>query len=111
MGGWFVDIFVEFLFRTVTGLVRRHRSRTWPVASATVTDSTCPRAGYGCHVAEIHYTYDVDGEPYTGTYEKPFISHRSGEDYARHFIPGTHFKVLVNPGDPSVSVASDHQPS
>jgi hypothetical protein len=48
-----------------------------------------------------------DGELYTGTNEKPFISHSSGEDYASHFAPGAEFTVRVKPGHPSVSIVAE----
>ena len=51
MGGWFVDIFVEYLFRVMTRMIKRRGSGTWPVAKATVTRSGCPRAMYGCDAA------------------------------------------------------------
>jgi Protein of unknown function (DUF3592) len=107
MGGWFVDIFVEYLFRVIVRMAKRRGSDTWPMAKATVTASGCPNAGYGCDVAEVHYTYRVDGELYTGTNEKPFISHNSGEAYVSRFIPGTEFSVRVKPGNPLVSIVRE----
>jgi hypothetical protein len=107
MGGWFVDIFVEYLFRVVGRIIKRRGSGTWPVVKATVTRSVCPNAMYGCDVAEVYYTYRVDGELYTGVNEKPFISHSSGEDYLNHFAPGTEIAVRVKPGNPSVSIVAE----
>ena len=107
MGGWFVDIFVEYLFRVIVRMFKRRGSDTWPLVKATVTVSDCPNAGYGCDVAEVHYTYRVDGELYTGTNEKPFISHNSGEAYTSRFAPGTEFSVRVKPGNLLVSVVRD----
>lgn len=87
MGGWFVDIFVEYLFRVMLRMIKRCGSSTWPIGTATVTSSACPNATYGCDVAEVYYTYRVDSELYTGINEKPFISNSSGEDYVSHFAP------------------------
>ena len=107
MGGWFVDIFVEYLFRVMSRILKRRGSSAWPVAKAIVTSSACPRAMYGCDVAEVHYTYRIDGELYTGTNEKPFISPSSGEDYISRFAPGTEFSVRVKPQDSAVSIVRE----
>jgi hypothetical protein len=107
MGGWFVDIFVEYMFRLITHMFRRRGSGSWPVAQATVTSSTCPKAMYGCDVAEVCYTYRVDGELYTGVNEKPFTSHDSGESYVSNFAPGTEFTVRVKPGRPLISIVRE----
>ena len=107
MGGWFVDIFVEYLFRVVVRMIKWRGSGTWPVAKGTVTRSDCPKAMYGCDVAEVYYTYRVDSELYTGINEKPFISPSSGEDYVSRFVPGTEFDVRVKPEDPSVSTVRE----
>lgn len=62
MGGWFVDIYVEYLFRVVMRAVRLVRSRDWPVMRATVLSAECPHAGYGCTVAIIYYEYILGGQ-------------------------------------------------
>ena len=100
MGGLVLDSDLE--------LVRRYRSQNLAasVVTATVTDSNYRRGGFGCDVAEIYYAYYVKGEPFTGTHEKPFTSHNSGDDYLRHFHAGINLTVRVKPGDPSVSVAN-----
>ena len=107
MGGWFVDIFVEYLIRTVVRIVKRRGSSTWPVAKATVTSTACPNAVYGCDVAEVDYTYRVEGELYTGTNEKPFILHNSWEDYVRRYAQGTEFTVRVKPDNPALSIVRE----
>lgn len=107
MGGLVIDIFIEYFYRVVTRMVKRSGSSAWPVAKATVTSSACPRAGYGCDVAEVYYTYRVDGELYTGLNEKPFIVHNSGENYVRTFAPGADFTVRVNAKDAAISLVRD----
>ena len=100
----FLDIFVEYLFRVVLRVTKIHGSSTWPVAKATVTSSDCPTSAFGCPVAEIYYTYRVNGELYTGVHEKPFILHSSGELYARQLSQGRDFAVRLRPVDPSASI-------
>ena len=72
--GWFLDIFVEYLFRVVHRALKRRGTRDWAIMKATVLDSSYPRAAFGCHVAGIGYQYRVDGELYTGISEKPLIA-------------------------------------
>jgi uncharacterized protein DUF3592 len=105
MGGLVLDIYVEYIIRQVALLVRIVRSRNWPVTKASVTASACARAGYGCDVAEVYYKYRVDGELYTGVYEKPFLIHNSAENYINNSVPvGADLVVRLKPGDPSTSI-------
>lgn len=104
MAGWFLDIFVEYLFRVSLRAAKLLRSRTWPFAKGTVLSADCPRASYGCTVATVYYEYIVEGKKYSATYEKPFIWHDSGAEYAGQFAKGLELKVRLKPGDPSVSV-------
>jgi len=106
-GGLVIDIFIEYFYRVVIRSIKRLGSSAWPVAKATVKSSSCPNAGYGCDVAKVYYTYRVDGEHYAGVNEKPFIIHNSGENYIRHFGPGTDFTVRIKAEDPAVSFVRD----
>jgi hypothetical protein len=93
------DIFVVYLL-----MIELLRSRSWPVAMGTVLRVDCPRAFYGCAVATVYYEYIVDEEKYGAAYEKPFIWHDSGTEYADQFVKGVDFKLHLKPGDPSISV-------
>jgi hypothetical protein len=103
MGGWFFDIIVEYFYRVVARAIRTRGIAHWRVVKAKVNDSACPRATFGCHVAEVYYEYRVDGEIYTGADEKPFLFHDSGKDYVARFLPGTEITIRLKPSDPSVS--------
>jgi hypothetical protein len=104
MGGWFADIFIEYLFRACVRGIGLIRSHGWPTETGTVMSATCQRAGYGCTVATVYYEYPVDGEILGAAFEKPFISHDSGVEYAAKFVKGTNFRVRLKPGDPSTSM-------
>ena len=104
MGGLFLDIFVEYLFRVFVRMFEPLRSRSWPVAMGTVLSSDCPHAFYGCTVATVYYEYIVEGEKYGAACEKPFIWHDSGTEYADRFVKGVDFKLRLKPGDSSASV-------
>ena len=103
LSGWFLDVIVEYLYRVMVRAVKARGSAQWRMVKATVNDSRCPSAIYGCHVAEVYYEYRVDGEIYTGIDERPFLWHDSCESYAGRFSPGTEIVIRLRPGDPSVS--------
>jgi hypothetical protein len=104
MAGWFLDIFIEYVFRMFVRAMKLLRSRSWPVVKATLLIAECPQAVYGCDVATVYYGYVVNGEKYGSAYDKPFISHDSGVGYCNQFVKGMDFKVRVKPDNPSVSV-------
>ena len=105
MAGWFVDIFIEWLIRMIVKDVRTLKSTSWPVVTATVTSTRCDRAGYGCHLADVHFDYSWDEKGFSGLHEEPFMMLDSGEEYARRFPEGTKIRVRVKPSDPEVTVA------
>ena len=75
MGGLFVDIFVEWIVRMIAKLVNRVRSSSWPQVQGIVTAVRCERAGYGCHLADVHFDYEYQGAEFSGLHEEPFIMH------------------------------------
>lgn len=103
LSGWFLDVIVEYLYRVIVRVIRTRGIAHWRTVEATVNGSACPSATYGCHVAEVCYEFRLDGEPYTGIDEKPFIFHDSCESYAERFSPGVEIVIRLKPGDPSVS--------
>jgi Protein of unknown function (DUF3592) len=104
MGGWFLDIFVEYIVRVFLQTANLIRSRRWPVVKAIVLSADCPRASFGCTVATVYYEYVINGEKYGDAFGKPFISHDSGQGYAARFAKGMDFKVRVKPNDPAKSI-------
>ena len=104
MGGLFIDIFIEYIFRIFFQGMHLLRSRTWPIATATVLSADCPDAAYGCQVATVYYEYVVNGEKYGDWFGKPFISKNSGEEYAAPIVKAAQFKVRVKPDDPTKSI-------
>lgn len=102
-----IDIYVEFLYRLVLSLLKRHRSSNWPRAEAEVMSAECPQATYGCAVAEVYYKYRINGELYVGIHEKGFITNSSGRDYTDEFPIGRKIIVRLKPEGPSVSILQD----
>jgi hypothetical protein len=105
MGGWFADIFIEWIVRMVAKVIRRIQSHRWPVVDGVVTRSLCSRALYGCHVADVHYDYSFEDVEYSAFHEEPFLMHDSGEEWARSVRIGSKILVRVNPHDPSQTVS------
>ena len=109
MGGLVADIFALYLFQTIARWLKhvRSKSATWPTLRAHVTASHYESPGYGCPSVEIAYIYSVDGHPYSGLYEKPFILGNSAKYYSRHFVKGVELIIRVKPDDPGASLVRD----
>ena len=104
MIGWYFDIVVGFLIRTVVRFVKIRSSNTWPVEKGTISSATCPTAVYGGPVAELGYTYVHKGEYYSGVHRKAFMLRDSAEDYVSHIAIGSQIAVRVKPTQPETSV-------
>ena len=106
MVGWYFDVVVGFLIRTVTRLVKLRSSEEWPVEKGTISAATCPAAVYGGPVAELVYTYIHKGEYYSGLYRKAFMLKSSAENYVSKVVIGSQIAVRVKPADPETSVVA-----
>lgn len=104
MGGLFLDIFAEYFIRALFHAVYVVRSHNWSTVKATVLSADCPKTSYGCTVATVYYEYVVGGKKYGDMFEKPFILHVSGKDYADQLAKGMNFDVRVKPDDATKSV-------
>jgi hypothetical protein len=107
MGGWFVDVYIAYLFKWLVRFLQRRESNAWPVTKASVTSSSSSPGGFGCSTAEVIYTYEMDGHIFGGRNEKPFISPNSAQNYAADFPPGSCVIVRTKPQMPEVSVVLD----
>ena len=106
MIGWYFDIVVGFLIRTVVRFVKIRSSKTWPVAKGTISSATCPTAVHGGPVAELGYTYIHQGEYYSGVHRKAFMLRGSAEDYVSQIVIGSQIAVRVKPTQPETSVVA-----
>ena len=101
--GWYFDVVVGFLIRTVIRFVKLRSSEAWPVENGTISSATCP-TGYGGPVAELGYMYIHKGEYYSGVHTKAFMLKSSAEDYVSKIHIGAQIAVRVKPPDPETSV-------
>jgi hypothetical protein len=107
MLGWYFDLVIGYLIRTVIRMVKTRGSDFWTVEKGLVSASTCPAATYGGPVAEVSYTYNYEGGYFAGIHQKPFILRGSAEDYAAQFPAGSEVFVRVKPEQPQTSVVCD----
>lgn len=106
MIGWYFDVVVGFLIRTVIRFVKLRSSETWPVENGTIVAATCPTATYGGPVAELGYTYIHNGEYYSGVHTKAFMLKGSAEDHISKIQIGSQIAVRVKPTRPEESVVA-----
>ena len=104
MIGWYFDVVIGYLIRTLVRLVRVRRSETWPMERGKLLSVTSRPYSYGGPVAEFQYTYVHNGEYYAGVHTKAFMLRSSAENYAGRFPAGTVIPVRVNPTKPDISV-------
>jgi hypothetical protein len=105
MGGWFADIFIEWLVRMIAKIVRRISSQSWPIVDATVTAARYNHASYGCDITDLHFDYSFDGQEYSGLQEQPFIMGALAKDFALDYPAGARIKLRLKPSQPDVTVA------
>ena len=106
MIGWYFDVLVGFLIRTVIRFVRLQSSTAWPVENGTISSAICPSTSYGGPVAELGYTYIHKGEYYSGVHTKAFMLRSSAEDYVSRIHIGSQIPVRVKPADAVTSVVA-----
>jgi len=104
MLGWYLDEIVVYLVRTLLRLMSENRSRTWPVTTGRIEESSCP-AWKSYPIAEVVYTYTAEGASYSGAHKRAFFwSKDSAKDYADRFTQTSCVVVRYKPGEPMKSV-------
>lgn len=111
MAGWYLDVFIGYLvslFRMIVRDLRARRTVSWRETTATVSGASCQTSFFLPRpVAEIVYTYRIDGGFYGGVDEKPFFLASSAEEYAGQFARGDNLAVRVKPDHPEISTVRD----
>jgi hypothetical protein len=109
--GLFLHVIVGYaisLFRMAARTLRAQRTKTWRETTATVVGASCQMSSFLPRpVAEIVYTYRVDGRFYGAADEKPFFLEGSAKEYVNLFAKGDNLIVRVKPGEPEVSTLRD----
>ena len=95
--------------------VKRYRARNWPAAGGRVESSHVRLEGSGTqqakHVAEVIYSYSVQGADYTGRVRRSFMLHGSAHKWADAYTDGRSLLVRYNPGNVKDSVLLEHEQS
>ena len=100
----FADIYLGYVLKIAIRFFRFRGCRNWPSATATVTALPLTTGGgWGCPTVEIPYKYHIDGEPYTGLHEEPFLLADSLGEYVAQFTAGTSIVVRRSPSQPEIS--------
>jgi hypothetical protein len=111
MAGWYLDVFIGYLvslFRMIVRDLRARRTASWRETTATVSGASCQTSSFLPRpVAEIVYTYRIDGGFYGGVDEKPFFLGGSAKEYASQFARGDNLVVRVKPDHPEISIVRD----
>jgi len=108
MAGLVLDIYLIFLFRCIRRIFARRGSQAWPTQLATIEDTTTGDAYAKC---DVIYSYEIDGDFFTGTNEKPFIRHSSAYEYQKLFQRKSTLMIRIKPGRPDISVVIDSDQS
>jgi hypothetical protein len=108
MLGWYVDIIVGYIVRITMQTIKSRGGSRWLLQRATVTGSNCEYSVYGGQVAEVTYTWNRDGEYFSGMHKEPFLFHGSAVEYAARFPAGSDLIIRVQPSQPEVSIIRDN---
>lgn len=107
MGGWYFDVLIEFLIRSVVRWAKSWRSHHWPVVEAKLAGVTVLPYTGGCEKTQLVYRYRFEGQYYGGYIEKPFLSRTSAEEYAKEFKAENMLPIRVRPDTPEISFLRD----
>ena len=86
--------------------MRRFGARKWPTAEATVTGGAMRSHFLGNDKAEIDYSYNFDGNSYTGVHRERVVVWWD-RSLLKRFPKGRTILVRVRPGRPEVSIMRD----
>ena len=103
--GLVIDVLIAYVIKLIIRLGRLSRSRSWrPVTAKIIASRFEDNWVWNCPTVHIVYTYQIDGEPYSGTDSKPFLFSSIGEIDAGCFKRGETATVRVDPREPERSV-------
>ena len=92
---------MSYLVRMAIRRIKGRGSDQWPRENATVWSSNASNLCGG--VVEIIYSYSHNGQYFSGSHEKQFLSYGSANLYAAALPRGTQLVVRVKPEHPKTS--------
>ena len=87
--------------------VRRSRARTWPQREGRITSTDVRLEGSGgqqAYIADIRYSYTVDGAAYNGHLRRRFLLHNSAHKWVDGYSNRHSVMLRYNPQDVSDSM-------
>ena len=94
-----------YLGKWLLGRARLKKARSWPVTDGLVdsTDIRLERRGaqQSIFVAEVRYSYEVEGQAHQGSWRRQFLMHGSAEKWTGNFPAGHCVAVHYNPAKPN----------
>ena len=104
MPGWFADILIDFLARTIGRAIKSFRSRDWILVHATRCSASAePDNLWGCRKILVTYSYELNGQHYGNYFREPFLLQDSSEKYIARFQVMPQLVLHVNPVNPADS--------
>ena len=101
---------LAWFFFLIRYLVRRHRSRLWPLMEATIqkgaTGAVSAGRGATAHAAFIGYAYIVGGVRYANYFV--LIGDSEHVQRLQDNLAGSNLKIRYNPADPNISFLEDY---
>jgi hypothetical protein len=98
-----------FLFKRLPELIRSMRAASWPLSQGRI-ETVDVKTFRDQALAELGYSYVVEGERYSGYYSRQFADEQHGWDFV-DALQGKQIAVRYQEDDPSVSAlrAADQQ--
>lgn len=95
--------------------VKLQRARSWPIVSAQVESTVVRLEGSGTqqsrYIADINYSYGLDGQKYSGHLRRSFMLHGRAHKWVERFPKDIVLSVRYDPVKPHDSVLfEDEQP-
>ncbi len=108
MLGWYFDIILDFLIRSISRWIKSYRYRDWRAVETILAGSQVDETpAFGCYKTVLAYTYKLNGELYPGDVSKPFLSLSSAKEYASRFTRGSKITIRADPQRPDKSFVRD----
>jgi hypothetical protein len=96
--GLILDVVIAYLIKLMLRFGRLWGSNSWRAVAAKIVASRLDDNWvWNCPTVHIVYTYQIDGQTYSGMDSKPFFFSSNGEIDAESFKPGETATVRVDP--------------
>ena len=108
MGGWFADIFIEFVVRVACRWIAAFRSRNWTLVRAARFGAFVHLDGFSsCAKVLISYTYSYGGQLYANHCTEPFLFEEDAREYADYLRGLNQTLVRIDRSRPTESTFRD----